>query len=187
MNIRGHELQTVEYRQPAATLDPQRIENQIRFITNFIDKYKDVPFEPGPGRNIAETFQELGFKLSEVQEQGYVDRLQRAATGSDIELLSGRNMDQDLYDMLVKAQAESQYTFDVGKELTQDQTFDILGQFVEGVEDYFGFGVRENPYAKGAADIFADSSDLNQIFYHAKAASKAIAGREDVYAADRSE
>ena len=178
LNIRGHELQTVEYRQPAATLDPQRIENQIRFITNFIDKYKDVPFEPGPGRNIAETFQELGFKLSEVQEQGYVDRLQRAATGSDIELLSGRNMDQDLYDMLVKAQAESQYTFDVGKELTRDQTFDILGQFVEGVEDYFGFGVRENPYAKGAADIFADSSDLNQIFYHAKAASKAIEGRQ---------
>ena len=109
LNIKGHEFQTVEYRQPAATLDPQRIEQQIRFITNFVDRFKDVPFTPQPERNIAETFQELGFQLSEVQDPGSVERLQAAGSEAGIDLLSGRNIDQDLYDTLIKAQEGADY------------------------------------------------------------------------------
>ena len=140
LNIQGSQFQTVEYRQPAATLDPNRIEQQIRFITNFVERYKDVPFTPAPEANIAETFQELGFRLSEVQDPVNVRRLQHAAGQSGIELLSGRNLDQELYDLITTVDATEKYAMDKGRHFTQDQTFDLLGQFVEGVEDYLGFG-----------------------------------------------
>ena len=178
LNIKGHEFQTVEYRQPASTLDPQRIEQQIRFITNFVDRFKDVPFTPQPERNIAETFQELGFQLSEVQDPGSVERLQAAGSEAGIDLLSGRNIDQDLYDTLIKAQEGSKYTFDVGEQLTQDQIFDALEQYVKGVEDYFGFSVRQNPYTEGGVDVFRDSEQLKSIWYDASSAGKAILGRD---------
>jgi len=45
LNLRGFEHQTIEYRQPAPTLDVSEIEHHIGFITNFVDEFSGKPLE----------------------------------------------------------------------------------------------------------------------------------------------
>ena len=45
LNLRGFEHRTVEYRQPASTLDVGEVEGHIRFITDFVDEFAGKPLE----------------------------------------------------------------------------------------------------------------------------------------------
>jgi len=45
LNLRGFEHQTIEYRQPAPTLDIGEVEGHIRFITDFVDEFAGKPLE----------------------------------------------------------------------------------------------------------------------------------------------
>ena len=43
LNLRGYGHKTIEYRQPAATLDVGEVEQHIGFITDFVDEYAGKP------------------------------------------------------------------------------------------------------------------------------------------------
>jgi len=43
LNLRGHEHQTIEYRQPAPTLDIDEVAGHIGFITDFVDEFAGKP------------------------------------------------------------------------------------------------------------------------------------------------
>jgi len=45
LNLRGFEHQTIEYRQPVATLDIDEISGHIGFITDFVDEFAGKPLE----------------------------------------------------------------------------------------------------------------------------------------------
>ena len=72
LNLRGFEHQTIEYRQPAATLELGEAAQHIGFITEFVDQYAGASFEQAVdvGTSLREGFSGLDLVFEEPSTPG---------------------------------------------------------------------------------------------------------------------